>query len=612
MNLTEEVSSDEALLLSCDDVNKSWIVDSGPSFHATANVGFLTNIVKGDFDTVFLVDKSARNITGKGNARLLLPSGGTLVLHNVRLVPKLGRNLISVGKLADDVGYECTFGATFWKVTKGAMLVARGLRQGTLCNFLNYRRNMLCYHCEHKRPPGEFTDDKTQARPHGGPRKGLERVADIPKVSNAWNFDFDDNESDGADIAAFEFVDAPRVAEGSSLESHAQWGRIWEDNSLETSRVPKTSERRSVSGFNDFDDEEDDDVDSYELDTATKKSIHEIFSKSFSDIEEDSGSEGFDGFNHNLHSRPSTDFISHNKPFRKWEEIQICPRVMNKMFIQTKNTQSNLTGNLSSNRGHFRRETSDSDKVPGYGSESEDDDFHKNTIRGNKGGPDVRGSPFKDSSKFGSDRNERFTQNGVSSAARAKLEFKLVRVSWYQSDLVESNPVAMAEGPNATDSAQVTTLEERLDNFSDDQAHMGERLVTLEGVVEENMTTLLDQVAELSSKSQSSSQSQQRTRSFNNNNKGKNGGYQARSGGDQGHGQGRSGGASTGGASSSNSRREYHRPRNNGGASSLLVQVSRTSWELEVFSLWREPQSLSVSSEDGPECSNGIPRRSSQ
>ncbi|KAF6135895.1 hypothetical protein GIB67_006787, partial [Kingdonia uniflora] len=101
-----------------------------------------------------------------------------------------------------------------------------------------------------------------------------------------------------------------------------------------------------------------------------------------------------------------------------------------------------------------------------------------------------------------------------------------------QSDLVESDLVAMAEGPNATDPAQVlaqqvggpsvnprplntrtrldqledkmqalsgiidqvTTLEERLDGFSDDQAHVGERLVTLEGVVEGNMATLLDQI----------------------------------------------------------------------------------------------------------------------
>ncbi|KAF6153133.1 hypothetical protein GIB67_034855, partial [Kingdonia uniflora] len=71
MNLTEEVSFDEALLLSCDDINESWIVDSGASFYATANVGFLTNIVKGDFGMVFLADKSTHNITGKGNTRLI-------------------------------------------------------------------------------------------------------------------------------------------------------------------------------------------------------------------------------------------------------------------------------------------------------------------------------------------------------------------------------------------------------------------------------------------------------------------------------------------------------------------------------------------------------------
>ncbi|KAF6146794.1 hypothetical protein GIB67_007508 [Kingdonia uniflora] len=99
MNLTEEVSYDEALLLSCDDVNESWIVDSGASFHATANVGFLTNIFKGDFQTVFLIDKSAHNITGKGNAKLKFLSRETMVLMNVRLVPKLGRNLISVSQI---------------------------------------------------------------------------------------------------------------------------------------------------------------------------------------------------------------------------------------------------------------------------------------------------------------------------------------------------------------------------------------------------------------------------------------------------------------------------------------------------------------------------------
>ncbi|KAF6157751.1 hypothetical protein GIB67_037324, partial [Kingdonia uniflora] len=91
-----------ALLLLCDDVN----------------IGFLTNIVKGNFGRVFLADKNACNINGKGNARLLLPSGGTLVLQNMGFAPKLGHNLISVSKLADDGGYVSTFGTTFSKVIK--------------------------------------------------------------------------------------------------------------------------------------------------------------------------------------------------------------------------------------------------------------------------------------------------------------------------------------------------------------------------------------------------------------------------------------------------------------------------------------------------------------
>ncbi|KAF6152014.1 hypothetical protein GIB67_010588 [Kingdonia uniflora] len=67
---------------------------------------------------------------------------------------------------------------------------------------------------------------------------------------------------------------------------------------------------------------------------------------------------------------------------------------------------------------------------------------------------------------------------------------------------------------------QVTTLEEQLDGFTDDQAHMGEHLITLEIIVEGNMATHLDQVTELSSKVNLPFK---RMRSSYNDNKGKNG-----------------------------------------------------------------------------------------
>ncbi|KAK9161493.1 hypothetical protein Syun_007834 [Stephania yunnanensis] len=80
------------------------------------------------------------------------------------------------------------------------------------CNFLNYRRNMACFHCDHQRPPGEFVENHPQPRTRA-PKTRLEKVADMSGVSNAWNFDFDDNESDGADVAAFEYADPPKFAD---------------------------------------------------------------------------------------------------------------------------------------------------------------------------------------------------------------------------------------------------------------------------------------------------------------------------------------------------------------------------------------------------------------
>ena len=52
-----------------------------------------------------------------------------LVLKEVRHVPDMYLNLISVGKL-DDVGLINQFGDCKWKLTKGNMIVARGKKEG--------------------------------------------------------------------------------------------------------------------------------------------------------------------------------------------------------------------------------------------------------------------------------------------------------------------------------------------------------------------------------------------------------------------------------------------------------------------------------------------------
>ena len=58
-----------------------------------------------------------------------LSNGSTLKLRDVKHVPKLKRDLISVGQLAN-VGMKTTFDGDVCKITKGAMVMAHGKKEG--------------------------------------------------------------------------------------------------------------------------------------------------------------------------------------------------------------------------------------------------------------------------------------------------------------------------------------------------------------------------------------------------------------------------------------------------------------------------------------------------
>ncbi|KAL5853790.1 hypothetical protein ACOSQ3_008908 [Xanthoceras sorbifolium] len=79
---------------------------------------------------------------------------------------------------------------------------------------------MACFHCDCKSPQDDFMDNKMEEG-RQGPNMRMEKIAKRPEVSNAWNLDFDDDESDGADVAAFEYADSPTRGEDSALVSQA-------------------------------------------------------------------------------------------------------------------------------------------------------------------------------------------------------------------------------------------------------------------------------------------------------------------------------------------------------------------------------------------------------
>ncbi|RVW31691.1 Retrovirus-related Pol polyprotein from transposon TNT 1-94 [Vitis vinifera] len=95
--VTEEVQ--DALLLAVDSPLDDWVLDSGASFHTTPHREIIQNYVAGDFGKVYLADGSALDVVGLGDVRISLPNGSVWLLE---------------------------------KVTKGARVLARGKKTGTL------------------------------------------------------------------------------------------------------------------------------------------------------------------------------------------------------------------------------------------------------------------------------------------------------------------------------------------------------------------------------------------------------------------------------------------------------------------------------------------------
>ena len=68
-------SKENALLLSLESVNDSWVLDSGASFHATPHRGYFIDYVQGDFGLVYLGDNEPCQIVGKGEVKIKSQNG---------------------------------------------------------------------------------------------------------------------------------------------------------------------------------------------------------------------------------------------------------------------------------------------------------------------------------------------------------------------------------------------------------------------------------------------------------------------------------------------------------------------------------------------------------
>ena len=130
----ENVAGDvlqDALIIALDNTSDYQAIELGASCHATPHRKLFHDYVQGDFGHVLLGDDEPYKIVGKGKVRITLNNGSEWMLKDVRQIPAMKINLISIGKLGDS-GCFSMFGETWWKITKGSMVIAKGDRVGTL------------------------------------------------------------------------------------------------------------------------------------------------------------------------------------------------------------------------------------------------------------------------------------------------------------------------------------------------------------------------------------------------------------------------------------------------------------------------------------------------
>ena len=104
------------------------VVDSEASYHCIPKREYFSTYKVGDFGMVKMGNKSISHIAGIGDICTQTSMGCTLTLKDVRHIPNLLLNLISVHMLDKD-GYSHFINSGNWKLTKGSLVVA----QGKLC-----------------------------------------------------------------------------------------------------------------------------------------------------------------------------------------------------------------------------------------------------------------------------------------------------------------------------------------------------------------------------------------------------------------------------------------------------------------------------------------------
>nr|GEX10023.1 zinc finger, CCHC-type [Tanacetum cinerariifolium] len=89
----------EVMMVISVEALQDWIMDSGGSYHMTPRLDLFFDFLECNGGRVLLGDNRECKIRRIGKVRVQLKDGSSFMLHNVRYIPELKRNLISLGTI---------------------------------------------------------------------------------------------------------------------------------------------------------------------------------------------------------------------------------------------------------------------------------------------------------------------------------------------------------------------------------------------------------------------------------------------------------------------------------------------------------------------------------
>ena len=115
----------DVLIASSRNSDGEWILDSGCSFHMTPNRSLFESFSGDHNGTVILGNNKTCDIKGIGSITIKNHDENLKILQEVRYVPDLKRNLLSIG-MFDKGGYSVQIDGGNMRISKGSQTVIRG------------------------------------------------------------------------------------------------------------------------------------------------------------------------------------------------------------------------------------------------------------------------------------------------------------------------------------------------------------------------------------------------------------------------------------------------------------------------------------------------------